>query len=126
MPSIFYKIVKCNVVHCEHLQTHTNTHVKLCLHSFIGSQPTARKTSANYSLRAAVAAQCQCCLLSACLEFVKFQVSVIKVFEFSICTTVIRQNLIYMHHKQIFSQHLGFHWVMYLHFCKKKYFTLIL
>lgn len=54
---------------------------KLCLHTGIQSQPAAGKTSANYSPRAAFAAQCSMLFETVCLEFVKFQVSLFEVFS---------------------------------------------
>ena len=88
MLAILEKIAKCSVVNCAHICTHTHTHThtlaKLCLHTCIRPQPAAGKTSANYSLRAAFAAQCSMLFDTVCLEFVKFQVSHIEVFYFII------------------------------------------
>lgn len=84
MLAIFCKIAKCSVVNCAHICTHTHTLAKLCLHTCIRPQPAAGKTSANYSLRAAFAAQCSMLFDTVCLEFVKFQVSHIEFFFFII------------------------------------------
>lgn len=86
MLTIFYKIAKCSVVNCVHIlyvYTQTHTLAKLCLHTCVQSQP-AGKTSANYSLRAAFAAQCLMLFDTVCLEFAKFLVSLLEVFFFII------------------------------------------
>lgn len=64
------------------MHTFVNTHTlaKLCLHAGVQPQPAAGKTSANYSPRAAFAAQCSMLFDTICPEFVQFQVSLIEVF----------------------------------------------
>lgn len=66
LPSVVLWIVHTRVC------IHTHTLAKLCFHSSIQSQPAAGKTSANYSLRAAFAAQCSMLFDTICLEFVNF------------------------------------------------------
>ncbi len=82
MLAIFNKTAKCSVVNYAHKHTnkHTRTLAKLCLHTGVQSEPAAGKTSANYSLRAAFAAQCSMLFDTICPEFVKFQVSLIEGF----------------------------------------------
>lgn len=75
-----------------HTCIYKHTVAKLCLHTGVQSQPAAGKTSANYSLRAAFAAQCSMPFDTICLEFVEFQVSLIEVFShYPIATTCFQQ-----------------------------------
>ena len=95
----------CQVWCCEIVHTFVNTHTlaKLCLHAGVQPQPAAGKTSANYSPRAAFAAQCSMLLDTICPAFVQFQVSLIEVFfvvvvvfcHYSICTTCFPQVFTY-------------------------------
>lgn len=85
----------CQVWCCEIVHTFVNTHTlaKLCLHAGVQPQPAAGKTSANYSPRAAFAAQCSMLFDTICPEFVQFQVSLIEVFLFFVYL-----SLFYLYH----------------------------
>lgn len=63
------------------MRAHTDTLAKLCFHPGVQFQPAAGKTSANYSLRAAFAAQHSMLFDTICLEF---EVSFIEFGFFSI------------------------------------------
>lgn len=62
------------------MRAHTDALAELCFHPGVQFQPAAGKTSANYSLRAAFAAQHSMLFDTICPEFVKFQVSFIEFF----------------------------------------------
>lgn len=77
----FFNITaECGVEDCAHIYVCTHTLAKLCLHACVQSEPAAGKTSANYSLRVAFAAQCSMLFDTVCMDFVKSQVSLIEVF----------------------------------------------
>lgn len=65
------------------MRTHARS-PKLCFHTGVQAQPAAGKTSANYSPRAAFAAQPSMLFDAICPEFEKLQVALVLFIYFSI------------------------------------------
>lgn len=92
-----------------HRHARRHTHL-LCFHPGVQFQPAAGKTLANYSLRAAFAAQHSMLFDTICLEFVESQVSFIEglgLFSLPLALSVLRGERHYFVWMDCFLKFLG-------------------